>query len=70
MNNSEQLRNKTLREINEWCYQRASHLSLNGHEKEAQALTEEHMEALQRIRPEKMLWIGWWLKRNPYRDDE
>ena len=58
MNNSEQLRNKTLREINAWCYQRASHLSLNGHEKAAQALTEEHMEALQSIRPEKMLWIG------------
>ena len=57
MKNSEQLRNKTLREINAWCYQRASHLSLNGNENAAQALTEEHMEALQSIRPEKMLWI-------------
>jgi len=58
MYNSELLRKKTLLEINAWCYQRASHLSLNGNEKAAQALTEEHMEALQSIRPEKMLWIG------------
>ena len=58
MNNNEQLRVKTLREINTWCYERASHLSLTGHDKEAQALTEEHMESLQNARPEKILWIG------------
>ena len=58
MNKNDQLRSKTLREINEWCYRQASHLSLTGHDKEAQALTEEHMESLQNSKPEKMLWIG------------
>ena len=58
MNKNDQLRSKTLREINAWCYRRASHLSLTGHDQAAQALTEEHMEALQNAKPEKMLWIG------------
>ena len=58
MNENEQLRNKRLREINTWCYKRASLLSLTGQDKAAQALTEEHMEALQNIRPEKVLWLG------------
>ena len=58
MNKNDQLRSKTLREINTWCYERASHLSLTGHDKEAQALTEEHVESLQNARPEKILWIG------------
>ena len=58
MNKNDQSRSKTLREINTWCYERASHLSLTGHDKEAQALTEEHMESLQNARPEKILWIG------------
>ena len=58
MSKNDQLRSKTLREINAWCYERASHLSLTGHDKEAQALTEEHMESLQNARPEKILWIG------------
>ena len=58
MNKNDQLRSKTLREINTWCYERASHLSLTGHDKEAQALTEEYMESLQNARPEKILWIG------------
>ena len=58
MNKNDQPRSKTLREINTWCYERASHLSLTGHDKEAQALTEEHMESLQNARPEKILWIG------------
>ena len=58
MNKNDQLRSKTLREINAWCYERASHLSLTGHDKEAQALSEEHMESLQNARPEKILWIG------------
>ena len=58
MNNDDQLRSKTLRKINAWCYQRASHLSLTGQDQAAQALTEEHMESLQNARPEKMLWIG------------
>ena len=58
MNKNDQLRSKMLREINTWCYERASHLSLTGHDKEAQALTEEHMESLQNARPEKILWIG------------
>ena len=58
MSKNDQLRGKTLREINAWCYERASHLSLTGHDKEAQALTEEHMESLQNAKPEKMLWVG------------
>ena len=57
MNNNGQLRNKTIREINAWCYQRASHLSINGHDKAAQALTEEHMELLQNINAENLLWV-------------
>jgi hypothetical protein len=58
MNKNDQQRSKTLREINAWCYERASHLSLTGHDKEAQALTEEHMESLQNAKAEKMLWVG------------
>ena len=57
MKNSNQLRNRTLQEINAWCYQRASHLSITGHDKEAQALTEEHMESLQDVNPENLLWV-------------
>ena len=57
MKNNDQLRDKTLREINEWCYQRASHLSLTGHDQAAQALTEEHMESLQDVNPENLLWV-------------
>ena len=58
MSKNDQLRSKTICEINAWCYERASHLSLTGHDKEAQALTEEHMESLQNAKPEKMLWVG------------
>ena len=58
MNEIDQLRNKTLQEINAWCYKRASHLSTTGHDKAAQALTEEHMESLQNINPENLLWVG------------
>ena len=58
MNKINQLRNKTLEEINTWCYQRASHLSTTGHDKAAQALTEEHMESLQNVKAENMLWVG------------
>ena len=58
MNKNDQLKNKTLRDINAWCYKRASHLSLTGHDQEAQALTEEHMESLQNVKPENMLWIA------------
>ena len=58
MSNDDQLRSKTLRAINAWCYQRASHLSLTGHDKEAQALTEEHMESLKNTKPEETLWVG------------
>ena len=57
MNNNDRLRNKTVEEINEWCYQRASHLSITGHDKAAQALTEEHMESLQNVNPENVLWV-------------
>ena len=57
MNCINQLRNKTLQEINAWCYQRASHLSTTGHDKDAQALTEEHMETLQNVNAENILWI-------------
>ena len=57
MNNNDQVRNKTLQEINTWCYQRASHLSITGHDKAAQALTEEHMETLRNINFENILWI-------------
>ena len=58
MNNNEQLRVKTLREINTWCHERASHLSLTGQDQAAQALTEEHIESLQNANPEKTLWVG------------
>ena len=58
MSNDDQLRSKTLREINAWCYERASHLSLTGQDQAAQALTEEHMESLQDAKPEKKLWVG------------
>ena len=58
MNINGQLRSKTLRENNAWCYQRASHLSLTGRDKEAQALTEEHMESLKNAKPEETLWFG------------
>ena len=57
MDNNYQLRSKTLRAINEWCYKRASHLSLTGYDKEAQALTEEHMESLKNAKPEETLWV-------------
>ena len=57
MNNNDQLRKKTLQEINAWCYQRASHLSLTGHNKAAQALTEEHMESLQNVNSKDLLWV-------------
>lgn len=57
MSNNEQLRNRTLQEINAWCYQRASHLSITGHDKAAQALTEEHMESLQKVNPGNLLWV-------------
>ena len=57
MNQNEQLRNKTLQEINAWCYQRASYLSTTGHDNAAQALTEEHMESLQNVDPENLLWV-------------
>ena len=58
MNKNSQLRSKTLREVTAWCYERASHLSLTGLDKEAQALTEEHMESLQNAKPEETLWVG------------
>ena len=57
MKNQNRIRNKTVQEINAWCYQRASHLSINGHDKAAQALTEEHMELLQNVNPEDLLWV-------------
>ena len=46
-----------MQEINAWCYRRASHLSLTGHEQAAQALTEEHMESLQNAKTEETLWV-------------
>ena len=58
MNKNSQLRSKTLRENNAWCYKRASLLSLTGRDKEAQALTEEHMESLKNAKPEETLWVG------------
>ena len=58
MKNNYQLRIKTLHAINEWCYKRASHLSLTGDNGAAQALTEEHMESLQNSKPENTMWVG------------
>ena len=55
--NNEKHRSKTLQEINAWCYQRASHLSITGQDKAAQALTEEHMESLRNFNPENLLWV-------------
>ena len=57
MKNKYQFRDKTLEEINTWCFQRVSNLSITGHDKAAQALTEEHMESLQNVNPEDLLWI-------------
>ena len=57
MKSSDQLRNKTLQEINAWCYRRASHLSIAGEDEAAQALTEEHMESLKSVNPENLLWV-------------
>ena len=57
MKNNDQLRNKTVEEINAWCYRRASHLSIAGQDEAAQALTEEHMESLQSVNPENLLWV-------------
>ena len=57
MNRNDQLRSKVLQEINAWCFKRASHLSLTGNEQAAQALTEEHMESLQNVKTENMLWV-------------
>ena len=57
MNRNDQIRSKVLQEINAWCYKRASHLSLTGNDQAAQALTEEHMESLQNVKPENMLWV-------------
>ena len=57
MSNNDQQRNKTLQEINAWCYQRASHLSITGQDTAAQALTEEHMESLQNVNTENLLWV-------------
>ena len=58
MKNTDILRKRTLSNIEAWCYQRASHLSLNGNEQAAQAITEEHMETLQSIKPENLLWMN------------
>ena len=70
MDNINQLRNKTLQEINAWCYQRASHLSITGHDKAAQALTEEHMELLQNVNPENIQWVANQQTQRLYRADE
>ena len=55
--NKHRHRAKTLNDIKDWCFGRASQLSLAGQHQAAQALTNEHMEALEVIRPEKMLWL-------------
>ena len=57
MNRNDQLRSKVLQEINAWCYKRASHLSLTGNDQAAQAVTEEHMESLQNVKTENILWV-------------
>ena len=35
----------------------------------AQALTEEHMESLQNVNPENLLWVENWQKQYFYRAD-
>ena len=70
MNNTDRLRNKTLRKINAWCYQRASHLSVIGHDNAAQALTEEHMESLRNINFKNILWVENQQTQHPCRCDE
>ena len=57
MTRKDHLRGKVLQEINAWCYKRASHLSLTGNDQAAQAVTEEHMESLQNVKTENMLWV-------------
>ena len=70
MHNNDTIRDKIAQAINAWCYQRASELSINGHDKDAQALTEEHMESLQNVNNQNLLWVGNSLKQHLYRADE
>ena len=46
-----------LTEIRDWCMSRISLLSLADDHDEAQALTQEHMEMLKMINPNKTLWM-------------
>ena len=47
----------SLTSLKEWCLGRISLHSLAGDHKEAQALTEEHMEMLKNIDPRGTLWM-------------
>ena len=46
-----------LTEIRDWCMSRISLLSLADDHEDAQALTQEHMEMLRMINPDKTLWM-------------
>ena len=46
-----------LTEIRDWCMSRISLLSLADDYQDAQALTQEHMEMLRMINPDKTLWM-------------
>ena len=57
MTNNPRLRDNTLEDIKAWCFPRVSLRPITGRDKAAQALTEEHMESLQNVNPEDLLWV-------------
>ena len=49
MNKNDQLRSKTLREINTWCYERASHLSITAKKKKENKRKSNNHSAIDQI---------------------
>ena len=45
------------KKLHQWCLARISILSLRGHDHEAQAVTEEHMEMLKETKSETTFWM-------------
>ena len=54
--NPQRARLVSLKALQDWCMTRISMLSLSGEDENAQALTEEHMEILQRVDLTSILW--------------
>ena len=46
-----------LTDIRDWCMDRIALHSLAGDHDDAQAMTEEHMEMLMEVNPNKTLWM-------------